>query len=113
MDQEAAFFKVLSEPIRLRLMILLAIEGRTCVCHLAEALDEPEYKVSRHLGIIRSAGLVQTERQGTWIFYDLTELTGVLQRCLLGCFETCFADHPYARIDLERLRKSTCRPQAQ
>ena len=46
MDQEAAFFKVLSEPIRLRLMILLAIEGRTCVCQLAEALDEPEYKVS-------------------------------------------------------------------
>ena len=48
MDQEAAFFKVLSEPIRLRLMILLAIKGRTCVCQLAEALDEPEYKVSRH-----------------------------------------------------------------
>ena len=62
MENEAAFFKILSDPTRLRLAVLLSIQGETCVCGLAEALDVPEYRISRHLGIMRSAGIVEARR---------------------------------------------------
>ncbi|MHC4194373.1 MAG: ArsR family transcriptional regulator, partial [Planctomycetota bacterium] len=51
MENEAAVFKVLADPTRLRLMVLLSIQGETCVCKLAEALNAPDFKISRHLGI--------------------------------------------------------------
>jgi ArsR family transcriptional regulator len=71
MDEEIKFFKALSDPVRLRLVLLLARGGEMCVCKLVEALDEPQFKISRHLGILRSAGLVEARRQGTWMYYRL------------------------------------------
>lgn len=65
MENEAAVFKVLADPTRLRLMVLLSIQGETCVCKLAQALNAPDFKVSRHLGIMRSAGLVEARREGS------------------------------------------------
>jgi len=64
MENEAAIFKVLADPTRLRLAVLLSINGETCVCKLAEALDAPEYRISRHLGVMRSGGLVEARREG-------------------------------------------------
>ena len=61
MKEEAELFKILGDPIRLRLASLLAVQGETCVCHLAHALGEPDYKVSRHLAVMRSSGLVEAE----------------------------------------------------
>ena len=71
MQAEAAFFKVLADPTRLRLAVLLSIEGETCVCSLAEALQTPQYTISRHLGIMRSAGMVEARRQGEDIIDQL------------------------------------------
>jgi len=64
MQEEAVLFKALSDPIRLRLTILLAIRGETCVCDLARALNEPDYKISRYSGILRMAGRVEARRDG-------------------------------------------------
>ncbi|MFW6367212.1 MAG: ArsR/SmtB family transcription factor, partial [bacterium] len=66
MHQEAELFKALSDPTRLRLVALLALHGEVCVCAMAEALDEPDFKISRHLRVLRSAGLVAARREGTW-----------------------------------------------
>jgi len=110
MEDEAALFKVLAEPTRLRLAILLAAEGETCVCQLAEALEAPEFRISRHLGIMRSAGLVQVRREGTWMFYSLCEPRNTLEKCLQGCFRDCLADQPIPQADRQKLASASCGP---
>jgi ArsR family transcriptional regulator len=73
-DQQAffeAFFEVLSDPIRRRILSLLLIHDERCVCDLNAALDAPQPKVSRHLGVLREAGLVLTRREGVWMHYRL------------------------------------------
>lgn len=106
MESEAALFKVLSDPTRLRLAVLLAIKGETCVCILAETLGEPDFKISRHLGIMRSAGMVEARREGTWIHYKLVEPRHRLEKCLQECFQECFADHKTLNEDLQRFAKA-------
>ncbi|MCC6442178.1 MAG: helix-turn-helix transcriptional regulator [Armatimonadetes bacterium] len=70
MDRVEEVFKALADRTRLRLLKLLA--GRElCVCEMVDALGMPQYKVSRHLGILRRAGLVADRREGTWIFYSV------------------------------------------
>jgi ArsR family transcriptional regulator len=108
MRKEAALFRALSDPIRLRLAVLLAIHGEACVCHLAEAIGEPDFKVSRHLGVLRSAGMVEARREGTWMYYRLAASRSDLEGCLHGCFRECFADHPSVREDLGRFDGAAC-----
>ena len=108
MDDEAALFKVLADPIRLRLAVLLSIRGETCVCMLAQALGEPDFKVSRHLGIMRSAGMVKARREGTWMHYKLARPRNRMEKCLQECFRDCLADHKTTKADLARLKRAVC-----
>lgn len=64
-------FRALGEPVRLRLFGLLADAEELCVCHLTEALALPQSTVSRHLAVLRQAGLVSTRREGKWMHYQL------------------------------------------
>ena len=109
MDNEAAIFKVLADTTRLRLVILLSMQGETCVCALAEALDAPEYTVSRHLGIMRAAGMVEAKREGTWMYYRLSKARNRLEACLQDCFRDCLADHQTVKTDLNRLLQAICK----
>ncbi len=109
MNKEAAVFKVLADPTRLRIAILLAVRGETCVCMLAEGLEAPEYKISRHLGIMRSAGLVEVKREGTWMYYKLSKARNRLEKCLQKCFRDCLVDLPIVKADMKRLSKATCK----
>ena len=109
METEASLFKVLADSTRLRLAVLLSIQGETCVCSLAGALDAPEYKISHHLRIMRSAGVVEVRRQGTWMFYKLANARNRLEECLQECFKDCLADHKTVTTDLKRLLQTTCK----
>lgn len=72
MDDFAATFKALSEPTRLRIMALVCRAGRElCVCEFVDALEEPQYHVSRSLRALRKAGLVAERRSGKWVYYSL------------------------------------------
>ena len=108
MHDESALFKVLSDPTRLRLAILLSIHGETCVCDLAESLGEPDFKISRHLGIMRTSGLVVARREGTWMHYQLNKARSELERCLQECFRDCLSSHPTVVKDLKRFKKTDC-----
>jgi ArsR family transcriptional regulator len=88
--------------------VLLAKQGETCVCNLAAALDEPDFKISRHLGIMRSAGMVEARREGTWTHYKLAKARHRLEACLQACFRDCLAEHKTVKADLKRLAKATC-----
>ena len=62
--------KVLAEPLRWRIVELLA-EEELCVCHLVEALEVPQPLVSHHLRVLRDAELVETSRFRYWTYYRL------------------------------------------
>ncbi|MBL8861944.1 MAG: helix-turn-helix transcriptional regulator [Planctomycetes bacterium] len=68
--QPEALLAAAAEPTRLRLLALLA-GGEACVCDLVGALDLPQPLVSRHLGVLRRAGLVTARRDGLWMHYAL------------------------------------------
>jgi ArsR family transcriptional regulator len=65
------FIQALSDATRLRSLLLLAREDELCVCELTHALDVIQPKVSRHLALLRDAGIVCDRRQGQWIYYRL------------------------------------------
>jgi len=64
-------FKALGDPIRLRLLSLIAARagGEVCVCELTEAFDVTGPTISHHLRVLREAGLIDCERRGTWVYY--------------------------------------------
>jgi ArsR family transcriptional regulator, arsenate/arsenite/antimonite-responsive transcriptional repressor len=67
----APLFKALADPMRLRLLSLIACHegGETCVCDLLAAFDVTAPTISYHLRILREAGLIESERRGTWVYY--------------------------------------------
>lgn len=66
-----SFFRALSDPTRLRSLVLLEREGELCVCELTYALQTSQPKISRHLAYLRDAGLVADRRDGVWVHYRL------------------------------------------
>ncbi|MGC4848383.1 ArsR/SmtB family transcription factor [Micromonospora sp. DT15] len=65
----APLFKALGDPIRLRLMSMIASVPEMCVCDLTPAFDLSGPTISHHLKVLREAGLVDSERRGTWVWY--------------------------------------------
>lgn len=67
----AKIFKALGDPVRLRLLSLIASRagGEVCVCDLTPAFDLSQPTISHHLKLLRQAGLIDCERRGTWVYY--------------------------------------------
>ena len=67
----AADFAVLADPVRLRLLSLIASapHGGACVCDLVEPLARSQPTVSHHLKVLAEAGLVAGEKRGRWVWY--------------------------------------------
>ncbi|MGY0485651.1 ArsR/SmtB family transcription factor [Streptomyces sp. WG-D5] len=83
----AKVFKALGDPVRLRLLSMIASQagGEVCVCDLTPAFDLSQPTISHHLKLLREAGLIDCERRGTWVYYWLLpettdRLAGVLTR---------------------------------
>src|SRR5690348_10941489 len=72
-EELAALFKAVADPMRLRLLSLIACHdgGESCVCDLTAAFDVTAPTVSYHLRILREAGLISAERRGTWVYYRI------------------------------------------
>lgn len=81
----ARAFKALGDPVRLRLLSLIAAHdgGDVCVCDLTAGFDVSGPTISHHLKVLREAGLITGERRGTWVYYRarleaLAPLAGLL-----------------------------------
>ena len=70
-EDYARRFKALADPARVALVARLAHGEEVCVCHLVEGSGLAQPTVSHHLAILRRAGLVTSERRGTWAYYRL------------------------------------------
>ena len=77
----AAGFNALADPVRLRLLSMLAAaeEGEICVCEFIEPIGKSQGTISHHLKILGDAGLVHGDRRGKWVWYSLdrTRLSGL------------------------------------
>ncbi|MGV9426906.1 ArsR/SmtB family transcription factor [Streptomyces sp. NPDC003656] len=67
----AKAFKALGDPVRLRLVSMIASRagGEVCVCDLTPAFDLSQPTISHHLKLLRQVGLIDCERRGTWVYY--------------------------------------------
>jgi ArsR family transcriptional regulator len=71
--QLAGAFKALGDPVRLRLLSLIASHegGEACVCELTGEFDVSQPTISHHLKVLREAGLLTSERRATWVYYTV------------------------------------------
>lgn len=108
MDTQATF-DALADAIRRRILALLTEQGELCVCELSAALDEVQPKVSRHLGVLRDAGVVLPRREGTWMFYRLADDLPAWASALFATLTTGAV--PDFKADRKRLLAWAGRPQ--
>jgi ArsR family transcriptional regulator len=97
-------YECLCDPTRLRLLHVLA-QGPLCVCHFQEILDEPQVKISKHLAYLRARGLVEVERSGNWMVYELPARPSRELKANLACLQDCAQEDPVFKRDLARLKK--------
>jgi len=76
----AGMLKALSDPVRLRLLSVVASHtgGEACVCDISVGIDVSQPTISHHLKVLRTAGLLESERRGSWVYYRV--LPQVLQQ---------------------------------
>lgn len=68
-ERITGLLKALADPIRLRIMSIIAASDESCVCDLTAPFDVSQPTVSHHLKVLKDAGLVDSERRGTWVWY--------------------------------------------
>lgn len=103
-------FRALGDETRLRIVALLA-HGELCVCHVEQALGLTQPNASRQLGILRAAGIVDSRRDGTWVYYRIAPQEHDAVQRILAQLTDSLATRRALRSDLARLRKS-CGPDA-
>jgi ArsR family transcriptional regulator len=65
--------RALAHPARLEIVSHVAARGPLCVCHLDEDLHYSQPTISKHLGVLRRAGLIESRREGRWVYYSVNE----------------------------------------
>jgi ArsR family transcriptional regulator, arsenate/arsenite/antimonite-responsive transcriptional repressor len=86
-ERTAAMFKALADPIRLRLFSAVASHegGEACVCDISDVgVSQPT--VSHHLKKLKQAGLLASERRGTWVYYRVEPSVPAAMRQLLAAW---------------------------
>ncbi len=106
LDRMAALFQALGDPTRLRILGLL-LTGEVCVCHIHESLRIPQPKASRHLAYLRRAGLVDTRREGLWVYYRLAESENAVVSAVKESVTAALGHFETIRKDTGRLQKKT------
>ena len=97
-------FKALGDETRLRIFALLS-HGELCVCHLEAALGLSQPNVSRHLAILRTAGIVDDRREGNWVYYRLQPHQDEDCERHLKALALSFGKRDVLRRDVEKLLK--------
>ncbi len=83
-DELAAAFKVVADPVRLRLLSLIAQAGEICSCDLAVPIGKSQPTISHHLSVLTDAGLVHREKRGKWAWYSVAPDRLAVLRDALG-----------------------------
>ena len=86
-EQVAPLLKALADPVRLRLMSLVASHdgGEACVCELNDAFYLSQPTISHHLKVLHDAGLLDREKRGVWVYYRPRPDALASLGALIGC----------------------------
>ncbi|MBK7767459.1 MAG: metalloregulator ArsR/SmtB family transcription factor [Sulfuritalea sp.] len=102
-------FDALADATRRRILALLVDQGELCVCELTAALNDIQPKISRHLGVLKDAGIVIPRREGTWMFYRLADALPAWADAMLETLPNGAV--PELKADLKRLKVMAGRPE--
>jgi len=104
-EQYLELFKALSDETRLRLIVLL-YKRELCVCQIEASLGISQTKASRHLAILRRAGLLKARREGLWMYYTLNEPKNKVEGALFESLSEALCIELSSMED--RAREKTC-----
>lgn len=90
----------LNDETRVRLLAFLNTHGALCVCDLQESFGMIQSRLSRHLKILKEAGFLRVDRQGTWAYYSIRSPLDRFRLQALAEIETL-------KLDLPQLIKSS------
>src|SRR5215216_1173999 len=97
-------YQCFCDRTRLRILNLL-VQGPLCVCHFQDILDEPQVKVSKHLGYLKKHGLVEVKREAYWRIYSLVAKPSRALKTNLACLQDCAAEDKIFQRDTAKLAK--------
>jgi ArsR family transcriptional regulator len=103
MKHLAQTLKALSDPIRLRIVLLLQAEGELCVCDLMAVLKLPQSTVSRHLAYLKRSCWVDIRREAVWKHYSLSSESCTICTELLQTLKKYAGNLPEATSDHDTL----------
>ena len=107
----ANFFSLLSDELRRRILVLLMSEQELCVCELFFALDAIQPKVSRHLALMREAGVLSQRKRARWVHYRIASQVPLwAHRILVAMADGVEGGRPYGG-DRKRLAAMPNRPE--
>jgi len=104
MQGQIKMLKALGDETRLRILKLL-LKRELCVCEIEAALNLPQSKVSRHLTVLRSVGLVEDRREGLWIFYSLFKPQNDFERSIAQMIRNTLLESELIKEDEKRLKR--------
>ena len=93
-ELQAEVLKALAHPARL-MMVHALREGELCVCELAEIAQTERTSVSKHLALLKNAGILRDRKEGLKVYYSLA------RPCVLNFFE-CVENVVKSRVQEER-----------
>ena len=100
---EVRVFKALSDPNRIRIMKLM-LERELCLCEVREVLNLSNSTVSKHLSILRDAGLVLDSKNGKWVNFRINDRSDQqLVRSAIQMVKASFSDDETIRHDLKKV----------
>ncbi|MBL37640.1 MAG: transcriptional regulator [Xanthomonadales bacterium] len=104
----SALFRAMADETRLRVIRLLATTGEeACLCELVDSLQEPAYKLSRHLKTLRQAGLLSAHKDGRWVYHRLVSEPRYLEALFATVRALPDADSVH-QTDLVRFSERMC-----
>src|SRR5690349_11074266 len=107
-DKAAELFNGFADPTRLRLLSLISHCNEICVCDLETVTGLPQARISRHLANLRHSDLVNSRREGVWIYYSLKRPDTPLQKSLIDAIKSAHQTVGQLATDLETLRSTPC-----
>lgn len=104
------FFYLLSDETRVRCLLLLQAREECCVCDFTYALQIIQPKISRHLAILRGAGVVSDRREGAWIYYSIhPNLPAWASRLLTAITKETAGFYPSDLLRLNERDRALCK----
>ena len=110
-EQVAPLLKALADPVRLRLLSLVASHegGEACICDLNDAFDLSQPTISHHMKVLHEAGLVDRDKRGVWVYYRVRPRALAGLAALIGCGTGVAARWPCTRRPASRRGTGTHR----